>query len=247
MSGDNGAVLLLPYLIVALIALSGFGWAIHLAVDPKPFAASASAAIAIGLVVFTLIAVAGVLLVRARWVRGLALLVIAVGFTVGIITGFDAWAFVAAGFSLAAVVGLAGPWLDVWLRRRPTPDGPGAKATILVLGSLALVPLVGFAAPRGLETAHVVLAALAALLAWAYARAWRWALWGLRFVLPVLILWAGLSSPRPGALLLTLWGAGLVWLAWSGEAARAIEEPPPPLPAPRPRRDPAGSPERGVS
>lgn len=237
---------MVPYLIAALLALSGFGWAVHLAIDPEPFAASSAAAIAVGLIIFTLIAVAGILLVRARWMRGVALAVIAVGFPVGIITGFDAWAFLAGGFSLAAVIGLVGPWLDVWLRRRPTPDGPGAKATLLVLGTLALIPLVGFAAPRGLETAHVVLAVAGGVLAWTYTRARRWALWGLRFLLPILVIWAGLSSPRPGALLLAFWGTMLVWLAWSREAARAVAGPPPPLPAPRPRRNPAGSPEGGV-
>jgi hypothetical protein len=241
-----GAMLVAPYLIASLIALAGFGWAVHLAVDPEPFATSSAAAIAVGLIIFTLIAVTGILLVRARWMRGLALTVVAVGFTVGIITGFDTWAFLAGAFSLAAVIGLVGPWLDVWLRRRPTPDGPAAKTTTLVLGTLALVPVVGFAAPGGLEAAHVVLAVAGVVLAWAYTRAWRWALWGLRLLLPVLVIWAGLSSPRPGALLLALWGAMLVWLAWSREAARAVAGPPPPLPAPRPRRHPAGSPEGGV-
>lgn len=235
-------MLLVPYLIAALVALSGMTWATHLALDPYPFAASSAAAIAVGLIIFTLIAVAGILLVRARWVRGLALSVIAVGLGIGVITGFDTLAFAAAAFSLAALVGLIGPWLDVWLRRLSSPDGPGPRPTILVLGALGIVPLVGFAAPQGLAAAHVVLAAAAAVLAWAYARAWQWGLWGLRLALPVLGIWAGLSSPWPGAVLIALWVTAVLALAWSREAARAIADPTPPLPAPRPRRS-AGSPE----
>lgn len=238
-----------PSLIAALIALSGMTWALHLGVDPDPFATSSAAAIAVGLVVFTLIAVAGVLLVRARWVRGLALALVAVGLGIGVITGFDVWAYVAAAFSFAAMIGLLGPWLDVWLRRHPTADGPGPRPTIVILATLAITPLVGFAAPAGLAPAHVVLAVTAFVLAWAYVRASPWGLWGLRVVLPLLGIWAGLSSPWPGTVLIALWIAAVVLLAWSGEAARALAGPPPPLPAPRPRRSPSGSPEErgGIS
>ena len=248
-SGDNGSVLFVPSLIAALIALSGMTWALHLGVDPDPFATSSAAAIAVGLVVFTLIAVAGVLLVRARWVRGLAIALVAVGLGIGVITGFDVWAYVAATFSFAAMIGLLGPWLDVWLRRRPTADGPGTRPTILVLATLAITPLVGFAAPEGLATAHIVLAVTAIVLAWAYVRAWLWGLWGLRVVLPFLGIWAASSSPWPGAVPIALWVAAVVLLAWSGEAARALAGPPPPLPTPRPRRSPSGSPEErgGIS
>ena len=83
------------------------------------------------------------------------------------------------------------------------------------------------------------MALITLVLAFAYLRAWPWGLWGLRLVLPVAGVWASFSSPWPGAVAIALWVAGLVTLAWSRPAARAISDATPPLPAPRPRRRPS--------
>jgi hypothetical protein len=136
-------------------------------------------------------------------------------------------------FAAVALAGYLGPWLKGWVREQPAADGPGAKPTVLVLGSLGLVPLVAIASPAGLSVAHGVLASSALLLAWAYARANLWGLWGLRVVLPIVAVPAMLASPPAGAALIGLAVASLTWLAWSREARLAVqplmERLPPPL------------------
>lgn len=231
-----------PYAISALVALAGLAWAVHLALEPDPFAGSAAIAIAAGIVVFTVISVVGILLVRAPWGRWIAFATIGVGLGVGIVTGFeDAGAPAAAILSLLAIGGLSGPWLRVWLRQRPSATAPEPKAALLPLAALALVPLTGFVSPDGLSPALVVLAVSAAALAVGYARAGAWALWGLRLALPVLTIWAAIGLTAAGAVILVAAGAGVTWLAWTPSARRAIGQPAPPLPAPRRKPKPSAA------
>lgn len=231
-----------PYAISALVALAGLAWAVHLALDPDPFAGSAAFVIAAGVVVFTIIAVVGMLLVRAPWGRWIAFATLGVGLGIGIITGLDdAGALVAAILSLLAVGGLSGPWLRVWLRQRPSATAPEPKAALLPLASLALLPLTGFVSPEGLSPALAVLAASGPAFAAGYARAGGWALWGLRLALPVLTIWAAVGLTTAGAVVLVGAGGGVTWLAWTPSARRAIRRPGPPLPAPRRKPNPSAA------
>jgi hypothetical protein len=133
-----------PYFVAATLAGAGIAWAIHLGVAPEPFAASSAIAIAAGIVIFTVISVVGLLLVRAPWARWLAFATMALGLVVAAITGLDeVTAVVALVLSLAAIGGLSGPWLRVWLRRRPSATGPEPRVAVLPLVALALVPLIG--------------------------------------------------------------------------------------------------------
>ena len=43
-------------------------------------------------------------------------------------------------FGGLALLGLSGRWLDGWIRKRPSAEGPGPKVMALVLGLLGLVP-----------------------------------------------------------------------------------------------------------
>lgn len=229
-----------PSAVSALVALSGLAWAVHLALDPDPFAGSSAIVIAAGIVVYTIIAVVGILLVRAPWGRWIAFATLGAGLTVGIVTGFDdAAALVGSSLSLLAVGGLSGPWLRVWLRQRPSATAPEPKAALLPLAALALLPLTGFVSPEGLGPALAVLAVSAVVLAVGYARAGASALWGLRLALPVLTFWAALGLTAVGAVVLLTAGTGVVWLAWTPSARRAIRKPAPPLPAPRRKPKPS--------
>jgi hypothetical protein len=222
-----------PHLIAALVFLSAAAWSLHLAVAPEPFAPSSAAAIAIGLAIFGLIALTGLLLARGRWARYLAMAVAAATAILAVALEPGPWYVIGLVLSGLTIIGLTGPWLDGWVRRFPSADGPGPRAVLLVFLTLSLVPAVGVASPAGLELSHGILGGLGVLLAWAYARAQVWSLWAMRLVLPVFAIGPVLVSPWGGRLLLIVLVGAVVALAWSGEAARAVQPLLDRLPGPR--------------
>jgi hypothetical protein len=222
-----------PYVVAAAVVLTPAAWAIHLAVAPDPFATDSAAVIAVGLVIYGLIASFGLLLARARWAVRTAIAVIAAGLALAVLTSPSPWYVVALALSAASIVGLTGPWLTGWIRRLPGVAGPGPAAMFLALGTPALVPAVGIAAPSGLDPAHGVLGGGAILLAWGYSRAQLWALWGLRVALPVLVVPSLVASPWPGAIFLGVTVAALVAVAWTRGALLAVTPLLDRLPGPR--------------
>ena len=222
-----------PYLITALVFAAAAAWSMHLAVAPDPFALSSAAALAIGLLVYALIAVAGLLLSRGRWSKNLAIGVIASTVILAVTLDPGAWYIAGLTLSALAIVGLTGPWLTGWVRRLPAAEGPATKAILLVFGALSLVPALGVASPAGLEFPHGVLGGAGVLLAWGYARAEVWALWGLRVALPFVAIGAVVVSPWGGRLVLIALVAAVVTLAWSREAQRAVQPLLERLPGPR--------------
>jgi hypothetical protein len=98
---------------------------------------------------------------------------------------------------------------------------------------LALVPAVALSSPSGLEVAHGILGGSGLLLAWGYARAQLWALWGIRLVLPILALPALYVSPWPGKILLAVVVGITVGLSWTRDAFLAVAPLMERLPGPR--------------
>jgi hypothetical protein len=223
-------------LATAALGVAGAATSVLLASGDDDFAPSSAAVIAFGVVMFTLIAMVGVLLVRGRWARVLAIVVVLADLALVAVVGVADWALVAAAAALVALGGLVSRPVDGWLRQHPPPDGPDGRAVALALGLLALVPAVGLAAPDGLSTAHGVLGSAGVILAWAYSQAQPWAIWAIRLALPVLTVPAVMAEPWPGGLGLALLVAVLVALAWTPQAYAATAPRPGPLPAPAPRR-----------
>jgi hypothetical protein len=225
----------MPFVIAALVMASGLSWTIHLVVSPEPFAADSAMAIALGALVYSVAAVAGLLLGRGGWTRRFAAGLLVAELLVVLVGEIEPWlvaGVVSGGFALT---GLSGPWLKGWLRERPAAGAPGLEPILLAIGSFALVPLVGLASPSGLQPAHGALGALGVLLCWGYMRGGTWALLGLRFGLPVVVVVAAISSPPGGAVLMLGAGVALTYLAWTAPARLAVD-PAPELPAPRRRR-----------
>jgi hypothetical protein len=225
-----------PYLISSLLAASSLLSAAALLLDPDPFAPGAAGLIAIGLLAYTVIAVAGMLLVRAPWARWLGLGATIGAVVVTAITGFDsARALLVIGASLVAVAALAGPWLTVWLRQRPG-TGPEPKAVALPLVALGAAPVAGFAAWSGLSAPVLLAAVLGPVAAWGYSRARGWGLWTLRVAYPITAVVAATQVGWAGAILFAGHGLVVAFLAWSPEASRAQRPIGATLPAPRYRR-----------
>jgi len=222
----------MPYAIAALVTAAGLSWTLHLVASPAPWAADSALAIAIGALVFSIAALPALLLGRGQWTRYFAICVLMAELSIALVAEFDVWSVAAMALTALALVGLFGPWLKGWIRERPAAGSPGVEPVLLVVGSFALVPLVGLAAPDGLQPAHGVLGAVGVLLSWGYMKGGLWALLGLRFVLPVLVAIAAFFSPAGGTVLLIAVGAGIAYLAWT-TAARVAVDPAPELPAPR--------------
>lgn len=223
----------IPFLIAALVAASGLSWTIRLAALPDPFAADSALAVAIGVLIFTAIAVAGLLLGRGRWTRPFAAGLLGTELLIAAVSPLDLWALITLILTGLGITGLLGPWLRGWLRQRQPANAPGAAPMALTLGSLLVVPLVGVAAPAGLHLAHGLAGATGILLGWAYGRGNTWSIWALRFILPVVLAAAAVFSPPAGAALLLAAAAGIGYVAWNRECRLAVDPLPANLPTPR--------------
>jgi hypothetical protein len=227
---------LLARVVAGALGVAGAATAIHLGVGDDVFAPSSAVVIALGVVMFTLIAIVGLMLVRGRWARVLGVVVAVADLALVATVGLATWGLVAAVAALLALGGLASRSIDRWLRQRPPADGPDGRAVALALGLLALAPAVGLAAPDGLAPAHGILGSAGILLGWAYSQAQPWAIWAIRLALPVIAVPAVLAEPWPGGLALAVMVAILVALAWTPQAYAASAPRPGPLPAPARRR-----------
>ncbi len=224
-----------PYIVSALFAASSLLTTTLLVIDPEPFSPGSAVLIALGLLAYTVVALVGILLVRAPWARWLALATTVGALVIAAVIGFDsALAVASAAVSLTAVAGLSGPWLTLWLKRPGT--GPEPRAVALPLLAVGAAPVVGFASWSGLAITAVVVGVLGPLGGWAYARALRWGLWVLRLGYPVAAVVAATQLSLAGATLLILHATVVAVLAWSPEASRAQRPIGARLPAPHPRR-----------
>lgn len=211
-----------PFLVSAAVVLGAVSLTVQLAVASTPFAAASAALLASGLLLFSVVTAAGLLLSRGRWALRLAVAVIAVHLGLVVVIELTAWTMVSMAANLLALVGLTGPWLRGWLRQRPAAGGPPDRAVLLLLGSLALLPGTAVASPEELGWQHGALAAAAVVSSWGYSRAAAWGLWALRVaVLPLAVL-AAPASPIGGAVYLLFHAAAVTGLAWTPEAARAV-------------------------
>ncbi len=225
----------MPFLIAAATMAAGLAWTIHLLASPDPWEPDSALAIAIGVLVLSIAAMTALLLSRGRWTRIFASLLLVAEILIVLVAEVTTWLVGAVVLSGLALAGLAGPWMKGWLRERPAAGAPGAGPIVLTIGAFALVPLVGLAAPSGLEPGHGVLGAAGILFSWGYMKGGVWALNGLRFVLPLLVVAAAAESPPVGAASLLLAGIALAVLAWTKDARLAVD-PMPGLPAPRRKR-----------
>ena len=212
-----------PMLVAATVPVASIAWTIHLAAAPDPFAADAGLTVAVGLLIFSVVDAAGIVLSRGRWARWLGQAIVAAGGVLFVVTDGAAASYVAVALSAVALVGLTGPWLDGWIRQRPSVEGPGPRPMGVVFGALALVPLAGVASPAGLEVWHGVVGATGVVLAWGYARAMAWALWALRLALPLVAIPGIVIGPWGGAVLLAAAIAVVTTLAWSHESLLAVQ------------------------
>lgn len=222
-----------PVIISALFAGSELLWAIRFTFAPDPLSPGSSALVVAGIVLYTVIAVVGMLLVRAPWARWLALATAICTVLLGALGGkVDTLSTVAGVVSLLAIGALAGPWLKIWLRQRPG-SGAGPIAVALPLAAIAALPLAGVASADSATPSAIILAFAGPLLAWAYARGFVSGLWGLRVAVPALALTAAIATAAWASVAFVIYGATVGVLAWFPAAREALSPVQATLPSPR--------------
>ncbi|MCZ7532930.1 MAG: hypothetical protein M5U23_05935 [Acidimicrobiia bacterium] len=205
------------------------------AFEPAGFSGSSVALISLGLLLCTMTAVTGFLLVRAPWGRwGLcgvtgAAMVLAT-------TNQTAMVFGVMALGAVAIVGLAGPWVRFWVRQQPVSDGLNTVAVSLVAVAPVAPLIVGLAAYDESHWLHWLAAVVAVGSSFLYARGLPGGLWLLRLAVPVSGIAAFTVCPLPSALLVGVGSLAVGLLAWLPGAAAVTATPTPPLPAPRPLR-----------
>lgn len=206
------------------------------ALESGPVAGSAALMILIGVLGLALGGLSGLILVRAPWARWL--LAATVIFAILLASTSDSLLFwVALVLGTLAVVGLSGPWLNLWVRRQPLADRLGA-VPVMLLASAGIAPVyVGIAAFEGVTAVHWILIAVVAASAWSYGRGIPFGIWSFRTVVPILGLVSATRTSSPGGFFIAIGALALGVLAWSSRARAVTAVITPPLPAPASRKE----------
>ncbi len=220
-----------------------------LSLASSPFHESSALLLSAGLVLFTLVAVTGLLLARARWsVRACAAVAICwIGIAVIVASPT---AIAGATAATGALAGAAGPWMGRWARHTSFVDGPPPMAVVALLLLLSTPVALALGSPGGVGALHWSFAGWALGLAFALSRALKGSLSLLRVVHPVASA-ALVVVEGPGALPAAVLGVAAAALGWLRDVAASITHRPPesvPIPpelAPTEVLDAAGVDESG--
>lgn len=226
-----------PHLIIgvgALIAVVVGSLAV--AVDPDPIARSTVPLLVTGLLVCSLVGLAGLLLTRSPWGRGVLIGTVVVAMaTASAGTSPLTWAAYFLGGT--ALVGLLGPWLTLWTRHHRLTDAPGPiPVTLIAVGAgtplfLGLV-LMG----TGATWYHWMLATVTIAGSVLYGRGNPIGIWTFRTVAPTLALIVGLATAGVAGLSISLAGVAIGVGAWTPAARHTTTVIAPVLPHPIDRR-----------
>jgi hypothetical protein len=227
----------LALVTATIAAVTVMGGLIAFAVDPWNFSTSSAALIAIGLMMSTLVALSGFLLVRAPWGRWGLVATTATSMVLASANAAPAVIFVLIAGAVTIVL-LAGPWLRFWVRQYRAVDAPNAVATGLIVIAPVAPLVIGVGAYDSAHWTQWVAAVVATGSSFAYARAIPGAIWALRLALPVAAAAAMFASPLPWSIVIGFGTAVGTVAAWLPAARQATATPSPALPAPRsPRKD----------
>lgn len=211
--------------------------------DPWQFSTSSVALIVLGMLMSTLVVLAGFLLVRSPWGRwGLAAATSSAMILASANESFAVLVVLVLG--AVTVVALAGPWLRFWVRQQPAVDAPNPIATTLAAIAPVAPLIVGIGSYNSSHWTQWLAAITATSASFAYSRAIPGAVWALRIAMPATAVAAFAVSPLPWSLTIGLAGVGGTVAAWMPMARKTTAQPASKLPAPRsPRKDQDDAPE----
>lgn len=198
---------------------------------------SSAIMVSLGLNALGVIGLAGLLLARAPWSRWFLGSTITMSLLLAS-SAHTALALVSLFLGAGAIVGLAGPWLMLWVRQRPLADGIGNVPGALIASGAATPIVVGLGALEGVSWVHWAMVAVVGVSAWAYGRGLAFGIWGFRVALPLAGIATVLTTPRPGTYLIGVAVLATSATAWTRAATRLTSIIVPPEPRERQRRDP---------
>ncbi|HSM01134.1 MAG TPA: hypothetical protein VK960_01665 [Acidimicrobiia bacterium] len=241
-----------PIVVAAALAASAVAGPLALAFGEPPFATSASALVASGMIILTLVAVSGVLLARGRWARPTAAGVAAGWIAVSSLGDLAPLAATTVVVAAVALTGAIGPWLGRWVRHRPAVEGPPPAAVVALLLLLAVPVALGVTLPEGVSWYAWALSAWSLALALALARLVPGSLFALRILHAPACLAVGAAIGIATFIVVGALGVAATATAWRREVAAAMTGSSPassmripPELAPRDVLDAAGADESG--
>jgi hypothetical protein len=211
-----------PLVVASALLMTATGaWTLVLALASLPsHPATAVVLMAVSLWTATVASVTGMLVVRGRWARRLALAVTGAHGVVALIPDPDTWWGAAAILSCGAAIAVGAPWLNGFIRQRPAAAGPPDRAVLLPLVLLAATFLIGAAGGGSLTDAIVGFSAV--VVAFWFIRALPGALVMVRLGWPLLALALAVPMGSPAGWVAAIVGLAVATLAWHETVRHAL-------------------------
>jgi hypothetical protein len=226
-----------PHLIIGIVALIAVVvGSLAIAVDPHPIARSTVPMLTTGLLVCSVVGLAGLLLARAPWGRVVLISTVVVAMvTASTGESLLTWAtYIVGGIAL---VGLLGPWLTLWIRHHRLTDAPGTTAVVLIAVGAGTPLFLGLVLIRtGTDWYHWMLAAVTIAGSILYGRGNRIGIWTFRTVTPTMAVIVGLATAGVAGLAIAVAGLAIGVAAWTPAARHTTTVIAPVLPQPIDRR-----------
>lgn len=211
-----------PLIVASALLMAATGaWTVVLATSPPPdHSGPAVVMMSVALWIATVAAVTGMLVVRGRWARRLALAVAVAHGVVALLPEPDGWWGAAAILSCGAAIAIGGPWLNGFIRQRPAAAGPPDRAVLLPLVLVTTAFAIG--ATGGGSAAAAVVGYSSFLVAFWFIRALPGALLLVRLGWPALAL--GLAWPigGPAGVAAAAGAVAVAFLAWHETVHHAL-------------------------
>ncbi len=209
--------------------------AIAFLIDPSPISESSAFMIVFGMASIALGGMAALVLVRAPWSRWLLGVTVVSMLFLGSLGG-GPWFWVSLAIGAGVTIGLAGPWLTLWVRQQPVAEKLGPIPVVLISAGACSPVYVGLVSYDGVAARHWILVLTAIISSWAYGRGLPFGIWGFRAVLPMVTL-VVLIGTGWDALAVALGALTLTGLSWTSGARAVTAVITPPLPSPSTRRE----------
>jgi hypothetical protein len=214
-----------PFVIAGLTTATVVLAGARLVLSETVYHPSSGALLACGLLLLTVVSLAAFLVGRTRWSRYALYGCVGAALAAGSAGDASLLWWLLAATSVAALIGLIGPWPDRWLRRLPPADGPPAAATALLVALIATPAFSGFAAPLGTDRAVWAWSAWCVVLALSLGRAVPGSLAAARWLHPLLGLLAALLAGAPQGFTVAAAALAATTLAWTKDVRLAVAPP----------------------
>ncbi|MEX1280152.1 MAG: hypothetical protein AB1Z55_05475 [Acidimicrobiia bacterium] len=205
---------------VAVLAAGGL-WATAFLLEPS-LPAGTRWLLGIGAWLWTLVALTGLLVARARWAVRLGLGVAALAVPGVALVDAPVLVGLGAGAAAASVWTLLGAGTAARVRPDRAADAPPDDAVVLMAVLVSGPLAAGLASlDGGPHPVTVAMGAIAPILAWWFGRISGPALWTARVGFPALALAAAVSEGLPWGIVAVVHGAVVAWYAWRPGSALA--------------------------